>query len=63
MAWIHSYSAVAARYVMAALMGYHLIDEIMHHGEEKVRGKYNGWAAIIAVLFEAGLLNAGGFWG
>lgn len=66
MTWIAEIKAIMptiARYIMAGMFGYDLLQNILHHGELKPEIKYNGWVAFMSLLVTIALLNMGGFWG
>lgn len=66
MTWITEIKAIMptiARYIMAGMLGYDFIQNILHHGEVGPEKKYNGWVAFITLLGMIALLNMGGFWG
>ena len=60
---IKSAMPTIARYIMAGMLGYDFIQNILHHGEVGPEKKYNGWVAFISLLVTIALLNMGGFWG
>ena len=54
---------MVARYVMAGMIGWSVLDDVLHHGEDKPPSKYNAWAALFAAWISIALLRMGGFWG
>ena len=66
MNWMEAIKAnmpTIARYIMAGMLGYDFIQNILHHGEVEPEKKYNGWVAFISLWVTIALLNMGGFWG
>ena len=63
MAEIKAAMPTIARYIMAGMFGYNLLQNILHHGENGPEKKYNGWVAFITLLVMIALLHMGGFWG
>ena len=53
---------VVCRYIMAAWLGWAVLDEIIHHGEPK-SGTRDGFSAFFGCIVMVMLLAGGGLWG
>lgn len=53
----------AARIIMAMIIGFRVLHDILHYGERRSGSEINAWVTIIAAFIEILLLKWGGFWG
>lgn len=59
---VKQYAQMACRYIMAGLLGWTMLDDLMHHGEPR-EGKRDGGATFFGVMIIIMILAGGGFWG